>query len=189
MLVLLAWKREITDPGGVMKITIWLVTRERGTWITAAEVAALGLILLQGPGSIVRLLVGLPLLVHIGYKALTSLPMGAVPGRPERGQHRRHYDLRARIVRFLDEVRRWEDYAQRAEVAGWSEDQVEDDLRDAKQRVMAAAAEVAKLTGRSPVPANEAMKDVAARRHAGTRQDPFHTFNTASPQGHPTALH
>lgn len=134
-----------------MKVSVWLATRERETWITATEILLLGLLLLTPTGTTVRLLFGLPLLVHVGYKALTSLPMGQVPGRPESGQPRRHYDLRARVVRFLDEVRRVEDYAQRAEVAGLPDREVEEFLFTAQRRVMAAAKEVARESGRNVI--------------------------------------
>jgi hypothetical protein len=131
-----------------VKVSVWLVTRERTTWITAAEILALGLALVTPSGAGVRMLFGLPLLVHIGYKALTSLPMGSVPGRPERGQPRRHYDLRARVVRFLDEVKRVEEYAHRAEVANLPRREVDEVLFSGQRRVMAAAKEVAKQTGK-----------------------------------------
>ncbi|MDH3207085.1 MAG: hypothetical protein OEO79_10755 [Gemmatimonadota bacterium] len=132
-----------------MRITVWLAARERDTWVTGAEALALALILWTGPGGLVRLGIGLPLLAHIAYRALTSLPMGAVPRRPERGQARSHYDLRARIVRFLDEVRRAEDFAQRARVGGSSKAELEQQLWAAQQRVMLAATEVAKATGQA----------------------------------------
>jgi hypothetical protein len=131
-----------------VKISVWLVTRERNTWITAAEMLALGLVLLMDAGTTVRLLFGVPLLLHVGYKAMTSLPMGLVPGRPERGQHRRRYDLRARVVRFLDEVKRAEDFMHHAEVAGMPDDEVEQRLFAARRRAMAAAQEVVRATGR-----------------------------------------
>jgi hypothetical protein len=141
-----------------MRITIWMASRERETWITAAEILALGLILAAGPGAALRLLVGLPLLAHVGYRALTSLPMGAVPRRPERGPARRHYDLRVRVVRFLDEVRRAEDFAERSRVGGSAAGEVEKQLWEAQKRVMAAAAEVAKATGRCVEP-DQAMEE------------------------------
>jgi len=144
-----------------MKITVWLVTRERDTWITAAEIMALALVLLAG-GSTVRVLGGLPLLVLLGYRALASLPLGSVPGRPERGRQRRNYDLRARVVGFLEEVRRVEHYVQQAELAGWSKAEVEENLRSAQARMMTAAAEVAKVTGRSPVPADTVLEGEGA---------------------------
>lgn len=138
-----------TAQGGAMRITVWLATRERDTWITGAEVLGLALILWAGPVGWIRLLVGLPLLAHVGYRAVTSLPMGAVPRRPERGQARHHYDLRARVVRFLDEVRRAEDFADRARVGGSCESDLKQQLWAARKRVMGAAAEVAKATGRA----------------------------------------
>jgi hypothetical protein len=144
-----------------MKITVWLVTRERDTWITAAEIMALALVLLAG-GPRVRVLGGLPLLVHLGYRALASLPLGSVPGRPGRGRKRRNYDLRARVVGFLGEVRRVEHYVRQAELAGWSKAEVEENLRSAQARMMAAAAEVAKAAGRSPVPADTELEDEGA---------------------------
>ena len=134
-----------------MKISVWLVTRERETWITSAEILCLGFVLVVPAPLLVRLLLGYPLLAHVGYKALTSLPMGRVPRRPERGQPRRHYDLRARVVRFLDEVKRVEDYANRAELAELPEHEVKEFLFVAQRRVMAAAREVAKHTGQSVI--------------------------------------
>lgn len=152
-----------SELGGIIKITVWLATREPATWITGVEVLALGLILYAAPETPTRLAVGLPLLVHLGYRALTSLPMGAVPGRPENAKRaRRHYDLRARVVVFLNEVRKAEDYAQRAKVAGWSRLDVEENLRSDRQRMLAAAAQVVKATGRGPGPEPEAGGPIVA---------------------------
>lgn len=134
-----------------MKISVWMATRERETWITTVEVFGLGLLLLTATSPLVRLVLGLPLLVHVGYKALTSLPMGQVPGRPERGQMRRRYDLRARVVRFLEEVKMAESFAERAELASLPKRDVDEFLFRAHRRVMQAAKEVAKETGREVV--------------------------------------
>lgn len=131
-----------------MRITVWMATRERRTLWTALEALALGLIVVAAPSAPVRLLVGLPIVVHLGYLALTSLPMGLVPRRRERGVARRRYDLRTRIVRLLDEVKRVEDYVGRARIAGLPEDDVEDYLHTAQRRVMTAAAAVAQASGR-----------------------------------------
>ena len=131
-----------------MRITVWMITRERRTWVTAAELLVLGLIVLSAPAAPVRLLIGLPIVVHLGYQALTSLPLGLVPRRREGGVHRRRYDLRARVVRFLDEVKRVEDYADRARISGLKDDDVEEYLHLAQRRVMTAAAAVAHATGR-----------------------------------------
>lgn len=138
------------DGGGTIKIKVWLVTRERATWITGAEILGLALVLFAGPGTAIRIVVGLPLLVLLGYTALTSLPMGAIPSRPTGlTQQRRNQDLRSRVVGFLNEVRRLEQYAHRAKTAGWPQSEVKDNLRSAQTRMMAAAAQVVKVTGRS----------------------------------------
>lgn len=138
-----------TDPGGTIKISVWLLTRERSTWIGGAEILILAWVVISGPGTLLRLVVGLPVLAHLGYTALTSLPMGSVPGRPVgTKQYRRNQDLRSRVVGFLNEVRRVEEYTQRAHNAGWSKEEVAQDLRAARERIMNAAAQVAAVTGR-----------------------------------------
>jgi len=134
-----------------VKVTVWLLTRERETWITGVEVLLLGIVLIVPSNVLVRLLFGIPLLVHVGYRALTSLPMGSVPGRPPRGQQRRRYDLRVRVVRFLEEVKRLEDYAQQAEVAQLPEREVREVMFTGQQRVMAAARQVARQTGQTVI--------------------------------------
>ncbi len=132
-----------------MKITVWLVTRTRETWITSAELVVLGVILYSGPGVVVRFLIGVPLLVHVGYTALTALPMGQIPGRPDGlRQTRRNQDLRSSVVGFLNEVRRAEDHAQRAMAAGHAAREVNRYRQTAGKRVIAAAVEVVKATGR-----------------------------------------
>lgn len=131
-----------------MKVSVWMATRERRTWLTTSEILALGLILVAGAAAPVRLLIGLPIVLHLGYLALTSLPMGAVPRRRDGAAARRRYDLRARVVRFLDEVKRTEDYVGRARFAGMPNDQVDEYLYTAQRRVMTAAAAVAQASGR-----------------------------------------
>lgn len=124
------------------------MTRDRATWVTSTEIALLALVLMTGPGAVARLLVGLPLLAHVGYKALTSVPFGAIPGKPTGAKaERRNQDLRSNIIGFLNEVRRVEDYAQRARIAGRSRKQIDHELRAARQRMVAAAAEAARATG------------------------------------------
>lgn len=134
--------------GECMKVSVWMATRERRTWLTASEILTLGLILVTGAAAPVRLLIGLPIVLHLGYLALTSLPMGAVPRRKEGGMPRRRYDLRARVTRFLDEVKRTEDYVGRARFAGMPDGEVDDYLYSAQRRVMTAAAAVAQASGR-----------------------------------------
>lgn len=132
-----------------MKITVWLVTRTRETWITSAELGTLALMLYWGPGVLVRLLIGVPLLVHVGYTALTGLPIGKIPGRPDGvRQTRRNQDLRSSVVGFLNEVRRAEDQAQRALASGRPVTELAHYRQTAGKRMMAAAVEVVKATGR-----------------------------------------
>ena len=132
-----------------MKITVWLVTRERDAWMTGAEVILLGLLLIASPGPLIRLWFGLPLLAHLGYRALTSLPLGQVPGRPVgAARQRRNQHLRSRVVAFLNEVRRAENYALRATHVGQIPEELEENLRSAERRMMVAAGEVAKVAGR-----------------------------------------
>jgi hypothetical protein len=54
------------------------------------------------------------------------------------------------MVRFMDEVRRAEDFAEQARVGDSTKAEMQDQLRAAQNRVMAAAAEVAKATGQAP---------------------------------------
>ena len=56
--------------------------------------------------------------------------------------------LRTSVVGLLAEVRRVEDYAQRARGAGLSSETVELSLERGERRIMAAASLVAKVTGR-----------------------------------------
>ena len=134
-----------------MKIRVWLLTRERSTWIAATEIVALAVLLTLAVESALAQLVGFALLAHLGYMAMTGLPMGRVPGRPASGQPRRNLDLRAQVVAFLREVRRVDEYAQRAQVSGLPADQVEASLRVGEQRLMAAAAKVARVTRRTTI--------------------------------------
>jgi hypothetical protein len=113
------------------------------------------------------------LLAHLGYSALTGLPMGEIPGRPPGGQQRRNLDLRAKVVVFLREVRRLEEYAQRARLSGWSRTEVDTNMHAAESRIMTAAssvAEAARSTATAPP-----GQDMLHRRGAAT---------TGSPQPH-----
>ncbi len=135
-----------------MKITVWLARMHRATWIVAAEASVLGLILLAGPGKWVRLVVGVPVLVHLGYTAMTSLPFGELPKKPSDARVRRNQDLRSHVIGFLNEVRRLEEYVQQARTAGLPTDQVEQSKQVGHRRIMAAAARVSQVTGRGDEP-------------------------------------
>jgi hypothetical protein len=130
-----------------MKLRIWLVTRDRETWFTGAEIVGLAIVLASASPSL-RVLLGLPLLAHLGYRALTSVPLGQIPGRPEWAkQVRRNQDLRSRVVGFLNEMRRVEDLAHNGRLSGGTSVAVERDLAYAKRRMMEAAKEVVRAAG------------------------------------------
>jgi hypothetical protein len=157
-----------------MKITVWMVTRERSTWIGAAEILGLAILLTLAVESTVARLFGFLVLAHLGYSALTGLPMGSVPGRPPGGQPRRNLDLRAKVAVFLREVRRIEEYAQRARLAGWSATEVETSLSAAERNMMTAATDVAKVARRTALepPDTDGLPDgtsAGLRVHAPTR--------------------
>jgi len=134
-----------------MKIRIWLVTRERATWIAAAEILGLSAVLWVATESTVLRLAGFALIAHLGYMAMTGLPMGRIPGKPPGGQPRLNLDLRAQVMAFLREVRRVDEHTQRARVSGVPPAQLADSVRAGEQRVMAAAARVAKLSTRGSI--------------------------------------
>jgi hypothetical protein len=87
--------------------------------------------------------VGLPLLAHLGYTGMIPLPMGRIPRHPDGSkQARRNQDLRSWVVRFLNEVRKFEDYLWRARSADSSSAEVSEKLRLGRQRVLAVASQV-----------------------------------------------
>ncbi len=137
-----------------MKVRVWLLTRERSAWIAAAETFALTVLLTLAVESMLLRVVAFALAAHLGYTAMTALPMGSVPGRPAGARARRNLDLRAQVVSFLREVRRVDDYAQRAAVSGLAVQEVTVNLKAGEQRLMTAAARVAKVAGRLPAEEN-----------------------------------
>ncbi len=150
-----------------MKITVWLATRDRWTWIAAVEMAGIAVLLTMAVESSIARLLGFALLGHLGYSALTGLPMGQIPGRREGGQKRRNLDLRARVVVFLREIRRLEEYVQRSRLSGWSRSEIETNVQASEQRMMAAAADVAKVARRTalePPDAGPLPNQVSGRR-------------------------
>lgn len=96
--------------------------------------------------------IGLPLLLHLGYQAVTSLPAGQIPGRPSgRAAKRQNYRLRAQVRAFLTEVQRAETYMQRARAGKIPRSEVKKNLQVAEKRILASAQEVAKATGQTGV--------------------------------------
>ena len=123
------------------------------------------MLLFSGPGRWIRIIVGLPILAHLGYTAMTSLPMGAIPSRPIGAKRlRRNQDLRSHVIGFLNEVRRVEEYAQRARDAGLPQKHVERALQDARERMMAAAAQAVGHVGKATKPPPELEAELGRGR-------------------------
>jgi len=134
-----------------MRFTVWLAARDRTSIMHAAEAVVIALLLFE-PVMAFRLLFGVPLLAHLAYSAMTSLPIGTIPGRPLGKPERTNHDLRAGVVVFLNEVRRVEDFAQRAVTGGMPETEVEAKLEVARRRILGAANSVAEAVGRYTEP-------------------------------------
>ena len=139
---------------------VWLARWDRFTWVAAAEAIVLGLLLIVEPSALVRTLFGIPLLAHLGYTAMTALPVGAIPARPDGAKARRNPELRTSVIGFLNEVRRVEDYAQRARASGLPPEVLALNLQIAESRILAAAAAVAKAPGQG----EDALKDLEGTR-------------------------
>lgn len=154
-----------------MKITVWLARSHRATWIAAAETSTLALLLFSGPGTLVRVLVGMPVLAHLAYTAMTGLPIGTLPKRPVNVKRdRQNQELRSNVIGFLNQVRRVEEYAQRAQTGGVPVPEVERHLEAGRDRIMAAASQVAEVTGRAtPKEADETGSRAPGRRVADDR--------------------
>jgi hypothetical protein len=52
------------------------------TWVTTAETLALVAILVAVPSTLLRVLLGIPIVLHLGWSVMTSVPVGGVPGPP-----------------------------------------------------------------------------------------------------------
>ena len=168
--------------GGTIKLTIWLVTLERSTWIRGAEILGLALIIIVAPPWPFRLAVGLPLLVLLGYGALTSLPLGMIPRKPDGAkQDRRNQDLRSRVVGFLNDVRGLEAYVQRARISDLPRSELEANLRKAQQKLMRSAADMVTVMGKAPIEAPEPSNTVRARARRALQGngDPLRTLQVA----------
>lgn len=108
--------------------------------------------MLYAAGTTGSLIVGIPLLAHLGWTALTSLPVGKVPGPPPGvEERRRNHQLRYRVVAFINEVQRAERFAQRAEARRLPPQEVEKNLRLAENRILDIAGEVVDHVGRTGV--------------------------------------
>lgn len=132
-----------------MKFSVWISTREPRTWAMLSETIVLGALLALPAEATIRLVVGLPLLAHLAWSALTSLPAGTIPGRADGAEVRSNHHLRSRVVTFLTEVQRMEKYMRDARAAGLPTSEVRKNLQWADTRLQATTAEVVKALGRS----------------------------------------
>lgn len=125
---------------------------EHRTWITTAEILALIAILLIAPSTLLRVLLGIPIVLHLGWSVLTSVPVGGFPGPPPGvGERRRNHRLRYRVVEFLREVKRLEAFARQTNGRGGADPLVEKNLRGAEQRLRDIVAEIIRVAGQSGV--------------------------------------
>jgi len=125
---------------------------ERGTIITIAEVTALIVLLLLDPPSTARILVGIPLVLHLGWSAATSLPIGRVPGPPPGvGERRRKHLLRYQVVAFLNQVQQVESLVEERNGSTKPRRSVEQELEVAENRLKEIAGDIVKVAGRSGV--------------------------------------
>jgi hypothetical protein len=125
---------------------------ERGTMITIAEVAVLVVLLLLDAPSTARILVGIPLVLHLGWSAVTSLPIGRVPGPPPGvGERRRKHLLRYQVVAFLDYVQKVESLVEERNGSTKPRRSVERELEAAEHRLKEIAGDIVKVAGRTGV--------------------------------------
>ena len=122
------------------------------TWITTLEVLALAALLLLAPAPVLRVLVGIPLVIHLAWQVLSSVPAGGIPGPPPGvGERRRNHRLRYRVVEFLREVKRVEAYARQATDGGAPSRDMEKNLRGAEQRLHDIIGEIVRVAGQTGV--------------------------------------
>lgn len=121
---------------------------ETRTWITFGEVAALGVLLLFELPTAIRVIVGVPLLLHLGWSVLTSVPAGKIPGPPPGvGERRRNHQLRYRVVQFLNELQRLEAYT----LQGDDGTVPKRELEKAEERLQSVVTEAVRSVGRTGV--------------------------------------
>lgn len=126
----------------------WL-SIERSTWIAGAETLALILLLTSFRESALFLYAGLPLVLHLGWSAATSMPVGRIPGPPSgTGERRRNHLLRYQVVAFLSQVQRVEAAAEKAAVAGMPRPALQEKLQVEGRVLQEIASDMVKVAGR-----------------------------------------
>lgn len=122
------------------------------TALTVLEVLALAAVLLLAPSPALRVVLGLPLILHLGWRVISSVPVGGIPGPPPGvGERRRNHRLRYRVVEFLREVKRIEAYARQAGDGAVAPREVESNLRGAERRLHDIIGEMIRVAGQAGV--------------------------------------
>jgi hypothetical protein len=120
------------------------------TWLTLLEAGAIAALLLLAPAPALRVLLGLPLLAHLAWTVLTSVPVGRIPGPPPGvGERRRNHRLRYRVVEFLREVKRLEAYARRAPEAKVPRAEVDREFKATEERLRHIVSEILRVAGQT----------------------------------------
>lgn len=124
---------------------------EARTWITMVEVLALSALLLFAPSPLLRVLLGIPLALHLGWSVMSSGPVAGIPGPPPGvGERRRNHRLRYRVAEFLREVKRLEAFARQAK-DDRSTQTAERAVRGTEQRLRDIVGEIVRVAGQSGV--------------------------------------
>lgn len=132
-----------------MSVTTWAAAKHGSTWVVAAEVLCIGLLLLMAPQSLLGRIVAVFLLSHLGYTALAGMASGASSASQQEIRHAPSapvVDRPATLVRFINEVRRVDAFVQHSADSGLQRSEVEPKLREAQRQLSEAADEVLRVT-------------------------------------------
>lgn len=124
---------------------------ETRTWITTVEVLALSALLLFAPSPLLRVALGIPIALHLGWSVISGMPTGGIPGPPPGvGERRRNHRLRYRVAEFLREVKRLDAFARQA-TDERSAQTAERAVRGTEQRLRDIVGEIVRVAGQSGV--------------------------------------
>jgi hypothetical protein len=132
-----------------MTATVWATKRERSTWVAAAEILGIGLLVLMAPHSVVGRVLAVLLLSHLGYTALTGQGRRVSGATGERVGDQSALAGKSRpptLVRFLNEVRGAEAFLLHSRDSGLQRTEVEQKLRAAQRELSEAAEQVRRVT-------------------------------------------
>lgn len=126
---------------------------ETRTWMTTVEVLALSALLLFAPSALLRVALGIPITLHLGWSVISQASAGGrIAGPPPGvGERRRNHRLRYRVVEFLREVKRLEAFARQATTDERSADTAERAVRGTEQRLRDIVGEIVRVAGQSGV--------------------------------------